>query len=66
MAVALVAGAIGLAGAGTASAAGEEGDFPGSWLEFALDAQYELGSDVAFKDAPLVGTHNSFNSVAEL
>nr|MBA2523986.1 hypothetical protein [Solirubrobacterales bacterium] len=29
-------------------------------------AQYELGSDVAFKDAPLVGTHNSFNSVAEM
>lgn len=41
-------------------------DFEGSWLESALEQQYELGSDVGFDNAPLVGTHNSFNSRAEM
>jgi hypothetical protein len=37
-----------------------------SWVKRALALQYELSSDVGFVDAPWVGTHNSFNSVAEL
>ncbi|MBA2522317.1 MAG: hypothetical protein H0V25_03195, partial [Solirubrobacterales bacterium] len=60
----LLAGLVFLSPAGAASE--DEGSFAGSWLEAALDAQYELGSDLAFKDAPLIGTHNSFNSVAEM
>lgn len=40
--------------------------FTGSWLERAVDLQYELGSDVGFRNAPLIGTHNSFNSQQEM
>lgn len=54
-----------LAGAG-ASSADDVSSFDGTWLDRALRLQYELGSDVGFEDAPLVGTHNSFNSAAEL
>jgi hypothetical protein len=36
-----------------------------SWLHRTLDYQYELGSAVPFRDAPWVGTHNSFNSTSE-
>lgn len=32
----------------------------------ALGLQYELGSDLGMIDAPWVGTHNSFNSIAEM
>lgn len=31
-----------------------------------LGLQYELANDVPFRDAPFVGTHNSFNNTAEL
>jgi hypothetical protein len=37
-----------------------------AWVQRALGLQYELGGDLGFRDAPWVGTHNSFNSVAEL
>lgn len=52
-------------GTGSSPAADVDG-FAGSWLESALQAQYDLGSDVPFKNAPLVGTHNSFNSTEEM
>lgn len=35
------------------------------WAQRALDLQYELGSDVGFRNAPWVGTHNSFNSTKQ-
>src|SRR5437764_157881 len=40
--------------------------FQGSWLDTALNLQYRLGNDVGLRDAPWIGTHNSFNSVAEM
>ena len=36
------------------------------WTQHALGLQYELASDVPLRNAPWVGTHNSFNSVAEM
>lgn len=36
------------------------------WEQRALDSQYQLGSDLGFANAPWVGTHNSFNSTAEM
>jgi hypothetical protein len=41
-------------------------DFQGSWVDRALGLQYELAGDVGLRDAPFVGTHNSYNSVAEM
>jgi hypothetical protein len=35
-----------------------------SWTHRALTLQYELANDVPFANAPWVGTHNSFNSMA--
>ena len=35
-----------------------------SWTHRALSLQYELANDVPFANAPWVGTHNSFNSMA--
>jgi len=35
------------------------------WAQRALDLQYELASDVGFRNAPWVGTHNSFNSTKQ-
>jgi hypothetical protein len=40
--------------------------FRASWLDRALDLQYELSGDVGLRDAPFIGTHNSYNSVAEM
>lgn len=40
--------------------------FQGSWVDRALDLQYRLSDDVGLANAPFVGTHNSFNSVAEM
>jgi hypothetical protein len=40
--------------------------FQGSWLDTALNLQYQLGNDVGLRDAPWIGTHNSYNSVAEM
>ncbi len=57
--------ALALALAPSAGAADVPG-FSGTWLESAVGTQYELGDDLAFKDAPLLGTHNSFNSQAEM
>jgi hypothetical protein len=37
-----------------------------SWTQDALGLQYELASDMPLRNAPWVGTHNSFNSVAEM
>lgn len=37
-----------------------------SALHRALDLQYELGSSLPFRDAPWLGTHNSFNSASEM
>jgi phosphatidylinositol-specific phospholipase C-like protein len=36
------------------------------WTQRALGLQYELASDVPLRNAPWVGTHNSFNSTAEM
>lgn len=36
------------------------------WLDRALKLQYELSGDVGLRNAPLIGTHNSYNSVAEM
>ncbi|MGH2993065.1 MAG: hypothetical protein ACRDL1_05960, partial [Solirubrobacterales bacterium] len=40
--------------------------FRGSWLDRALQLQYELSGDVGLRNAPFIGTHNSYNSVAEM
>jgi hypothetical protein len=40
--------------------------FQGSWVDHALEEQYELAGDVGLRDAPIVGTHDSYNSVAEM
>src|SRR3954471_20431623 len=37
-----------------------------SWTHRALSFQYALGNAVPLRDAPWVGTHNSFNSIAEM
>lgn len=41
-------------------------DVRGSWLDRALRLQYELSGDVGLRNAPFIGTHNSYNSVAEM
>lgn len=61
----LCCAAIALVGA-SAAAADEVSDFSGTWADRALGLQYELGSDMPLHNAPFVGTHNSFNSVAEM
>jgi hypothetical protein len=40
--------------------------FQGSPVDRALELQYELAGDVGIRDAPFVGTHNSYNGVAEM
>jgi hypothetical protein len=63
LALAVIASAaLVLAFAGSAAGAG----FKGSWVDRALGLQYELGNDVPLRNAPFIGTHNSFNSVAEM
>src|SRR3954453_11923376 len=37
-----------------------------TWTHRALAFQYALGNSVPLRDAPWVGTHNSFNSIAEM
>src|SRR5687767_4572594 len=54
-----------LAGAASAAATPVD-DYQSSWEHRALGLQYELGSDVGIRNAPWVGTHNSFNSIAEM
>lgn len=41
-------------------------DYQQSWTHRALALQYDLGGDAPFRNAHWVGTHNSFNSVAEM
>ena len=36
------------------------------WVQHTLGLQYELASDMPLRNTPWVGTHNSFNSVAEM
>lgn len=40
--------------------------YEGSWLQRTLQFQYRLGNAVPFRDAPWIGTHNSFNSPSEM
>jgi hypothetical protein len=40
--------------------------YEGSWLERTIQFQYRLGNSVPFRDAPWIGTHNSFNSPSEM
>src|SRR3954454_2683015 len=40
--------------------------YEGSWTHRTLAFQYQLGNDVGFVNAPWLGTHNSFNSIAQL
>src|SRR3954471_13187579 len=37
-----------------------------TWTHRALAFQYALGGAVPLRDAPWIGTHNSFNSIAEM
>jgi hypothetical protein len=37
-----------------------------AWTQRALGLQYELAGDMPLRNAPWVGTHNSFNSMAEM
>jgi hypothetical protein len=60
--VALAAMAVCLAFAGAAAGAGSRD----SWVSRALALQYRLAGDVEMRNAPWIGTHNSFNSVAEM
>jgi hypothetical protein len=57
-----------VAAAAPAGAQGMRGETASdaAWTQRALDLQYELGSDLGLRDAPWVGTHNSFNSTAEM
>jgi hypothetical protein len=40
--------------------------YENSWTHRALAFQYKLANDVGFVNAPWLGTHNSFNSIAQL
>jgi hypothetical protein len=40
--------------------------YQGSWVHRALGLQYELADDMGMRNLPWVGTHNSFNSTAEM
>jgi phosphatidylinositol-specific phospholipase C-like protein len=57
-----VAAALFLLLSGSAAAAGSRG----SWVGRALGLQYRLAGDIGLGEAPFIGTHNSFNSVAEM
>ena len=62
------AAAICVAAASCALAAPAQAGDPGddAWAQRALELQYELGGDVGLANAPWVGTHNSYNSRAEM
>jgi hypothetical protein len=40
--------------------------YESSWAHRALGLQYALANDMPLRNAPWVGTHNSFNSIAEM
>ncbi len=50
----------------TSSPEAEVAAYERSWTHRALGLQSALGDDVGLRDAPFVGTHNSFNSIAEM
>ncbi len=52
--------------ASTNRSTGREDVLGPGWVTRALALQYELAADVPLRNAPWVGTHNSFNSVAEM
>ena len=60
-AVSLLAAALVVAVPGVAQAATTP-----AWVTAALADQYRLGNSLPLRDAPWWGTHNSFNSVAEM
>ncbi len=41
-------------------------EYQQSWIHRALELQYDLGGDAPFRNSHWVGTHNSFNSRAEM
>jgi hypothetical protein len=41
-------------------------EFTGSWTHRSLVFQHRLAGDVPLRDAPWLGTHNSYNAVAEV
>jgi hypothetical protein len=55
-----LAGGPATAQSGAAAAAG------GGWVQRALELQHALADDVGMRNATWVGTHNSFNSTAEM
>jgi len=59
-----IAGVVALVGVLIAAAPASAGD--SEWVRQSLAHQYELGSKVPLRDAPWVGTHNSFNSSDEM
>jgi hypothetical protein len=63
---AILAASIVLATVVLAFAPGTAGASDAAWVQRSLALQYELGGALGFRDAPWVGTHNSFNSTAEM
>ncbi len=55
-----------LAVVGALVSAGPASARDADWARAALADQYELGSTLPLRNAPWVGTHNSFNSTAEM
>lgn len=64
--IAAALAALALLIAAPAAGADAVDDFQGSWADRALDSQFDLAGDVPLRNVPWVGTHNSFNSVAEM
>jgi hypothetical protein len=58
--------ALATAPAGTQSAEAQVAAGPQAWVQRALALQYLLGHDVGLRNAPWVGTHNTYNSTAEM
>lgn len=58
--------AVSYASAITGLSAVDVSSYEGSWVNRAHGLQYDLAGDVPLRNAPWVGTHNSFNSVAEM
>lgn len=65
-ALALATALISIAAAGAAGQDAGKRAENADWVQRALALQYELSGDVGYRDAPWVGTHNSFNSPAEV
>ncbi len=63
---AILAASVALVTVVLAFAPGTAGASDAAWVQRSLALQYELGGALGFRDAPWVGTHNSFNSTAEM